>query len=291
MGAPRRSGPRRLRAIRDRRPSAPTTRPSRQHAPVVGPVPKGHARDTPTGVGHGPGDRHSGLHGGTGLLGRLQQDRIQDVAAGREDEVEPALDLELALDASVWKHEGGRSDGWRAAGQHVLEQAPSVELHDATTGQGMGRQGVAGEVGSIDEGNVEALAGEQHRRRGARHSGADDDDVVRVMGVVAFHGATIRHRRLVTLGEVVESRWRSRPGSRPRRRRASSVDRMTATFDLPGTGTVNRLGFGAMRITGEGIWGPPATTTRRSPCCAGPSTSASTSSTPPTATALCVARS
>jgi pyridoxine 4-dehydrogenase len=32
---------------------------------------------------------------------------------------------------------------------------------------------------------------------------------------------------------------------------------MRATFDLSGTGTVNRLGFGAMRITGEGIWGPP----------------------------------
>jgi aryl-alcohol dehydrogenase-like predicted oxidoreductase len=34
---------------------------------------------------------------------------------------------------------------------------------------------------------------------------------------------------------------------------------MTATtFDLPGSGTVTRLGFGAMRITGRGIWGPPA---------------------------------
>ena len=27
---------------------------------------------------------------------------------------------------------------------------------------------------------------------------------------------------------------------------------------------IGRLGFGAMRITGEGIWGPPRTTTRRS---------------------------
>src|SRR4028119_1131890 len=29
------------------------------------------------------------------------------------------------------------------------------------------------------------------------------------------------------------------------------------TFDLGGGLTVNRLGFGAMRITGEGIWGEP----------------------------------
>src|SRR5688572_11138920 len=32
---------------------------------------------------------------------------------------------------------------------------------------------------------------------------------------------------------------------------------MTTTLELPGIGTVNRLGFGAMRITGDGIWGPP----------------------------------
>ncbi len=30
------------------------------------------------------------------------------------------------------------------------------------------------------------------------------------------------------------------------------------TIDLGGDITVNRLGFGAMRITGEGVWGPPA---------------------------------
>jgi pyridoxine 4-dehydrogenase len=33
---------------------------------------------------------------------------------------------------------------------------------------------------------------------------------------------------------------------------------MAGTIDLGGDLTVNRLGFGAMRITGEGIWGRPA---------------------------------
>ncbi|MFD1827260.1 MULTISPECIES: aldo/keto reductase [Mumia] len=33
---------------------------------------------------------------------------------------------------------------------------------------------------------------------------------------------------------------------------------MSTTFDIDGVGTVNRLGFGAMRITGPGIWGEPA---------------------------------
>ena len=32
---------------------------------------------------------------------------------------------------------------------------------------------------------------------------------------------------------------------------------MSSTFAIEGTTTVNRLGFGAMRITGDGIWGPP----------------------------------
>ena len=41
----------------------------------------------------------------------------------------------------------------------------------------------------------------------------------------------------------------------------TSTDRpvtASSTFDLGGDLTVHRLGFGAMRITGKGIWGPPA---------------------------------
>src|ERR671917_257914 len=33
---------------------------------------------------------------------------------------------------------------------------------------------------------------------------------------------------------------------------------MAGTIDVGSDLTVNRLGFGAMRITGDGIWGPPA---------------------------------
>jgi len=36
-----------------------------------------------------------------------------------------------------------------------------------------------------------------------------------------------------------------------------SVARAAGTFALGGDLTVNRLGFGAMRITGKGVWGPP----------------------------------
>lgn len=33
---------------------------------------------------------------------------------------------------------------------------------------------------------------------------------------------------------------------------------MSGTFDIGGNTTIHRLGFGAMRIVGPGIWGPPA---------------------------------
>ncbi|MBB5160512.1 aryl-alcohol dehydrogenase-like predicted oxidoreductase [Mycobacterium sp. AZCC_0083] len=37
-----------------------------------------------------------------------------------------------------------------------------------------------------------------------------------------------------------------------------SVAGESGTFDIGGDLTVNRLGFGAMRLTGKGVWGPPA---------------------------------
>jgi pyridoxine 4-dehydrogenase len=33
---------------------------------------------------------------------------------------------------------------------------------------------------------------------------------------------------------------------------------LSATIDLKDLGTVHRLGFGAMRIVGDGVWGEPA---------------------------------
>jgi pyridoxine 4-dehydrogenase len=37
-----------------------------------------------------------------------------------------------------------------------------------------------------------------------------------------------------------------------------NVAQASGTFTIGGDLTVNRLGFGAMRITGDGVWGPPA---------------------------------
>ncbi|MGH3967862.1 MAG: aldo/keto reductase [Mycobacterium sp.] len=38
----------------------------------------------------------------------------------------------------------------------------------------------------------------------------------------------------------------------------TTIAQASGTFTLGGDLTVNRLGFGAMRLTGKGVWGPPA---------------------------------
>ncbi len=40
--------------------------------------------------------------------------------------------------------------------------------------------------------------------------------------------------------------------------KSKTVAQASGTFTLGGDLTVNRLGFGAMRLTGKGVWGPPA---------------------------------
>ncbi len=46
----------------------------------------------------------------------------------------------------------------------------------------------------------------------------------------------------------------------------SATATSAGTFKMGGEIEVTRLGYGAMRITGEGIWGPPKDHDARSPC-------------------------
>ena len=59
---------------------------------------------------------------------------------------------------------------------------------------------------------------------------------------------------------------------------------LSGTFRLGGDLPVHRLGFGAMRITGKGIWGPPADRTEALACFEGASNWAPRSSTLPSRT-------
>ena len=62
------------------------------------------------------------------------------------------------------------------------------------------------------------------------------------------------------------------------------------TIDVGGDLTVNRLGFGAMRITGAGIWGDPPGRDQAVATSGAWWSSGSTSSIPPTPTARRSAR-
>jgi pyridoxine 4-dehydrogenase len=46
-------------------------------------------------------------------------------------------------------------------------------------------------------------------------------------------------------------------GTNMKEKIASPIAASSGTVSLGGELTVRRLGFGAMRITGDGIWGPP----------------------------------
>ena len=65
----------------------------------------------------------------------------------------------------------------------------------------------------------------------------------------------------------------------------SATAAAAGTIEIGGDLVVQRMGFGAMRITGHGHLGRPAGCGRARPRCGGPWSSASTSSTPPTPTA------
>lgn len=39
---------------------------------------------------------------------------------------------------------------------------------------------------------------------------------------------------------------------------SASITSPAGTFDLGGTTTVGRLGYGTMQLTGPGVWGPPS---------------------------------
>ena len=117
------------------------------------------------------------------------------MTAGGEQVVDPGAVLDLLGERAALEAEREGADRRSAAGDDLVEEAPAVELHDATPGEGMGREGVARQLGAVDDDDVESLAGEQHRRRGAGGAGADDDDIGLVGGgggVVRIHADTFR---------------------------------------------------------------------------------------------------
>ena len=168
----------------------------------------------------------------------------------------------------VGEHPGLARPGAGDDEQRAALMGDGLRLHRVQTGEQWRRGG----------GGAHPIQGIRRLRRlgrplGDRRRSADPVSLPRM-------GATraVRHRSTAGPGDA----RRSEQGAA-----MSSATHTTAaaagTIDIGGDLTVNRLGYGAMRITGKGIWGEP----RRPggeprPCCAGRWSSTSTSSIPPT---------
>ena len=155
----------------------------------------------PDDVGHGrPGHQR-----GTRADRSVGEDRVQDVAAGREHHVDACLVLDRQPERSVGPlavllEQDGAHRG-RAAVEHVTQQPPPRQLDDAAADQRVGRGGVAGQLGPVQQQDVVAGPSQQHRGGCSGGPGPDDDDVV-VAPDNCRSGGRAQHRR--SFGSVVK---------------------------------------------------------------------------------------
>ena len=126
------------------------------------------------------GDGDAEAHVGAGALGRVDQDRVEHGAARRVQRVDAVCGLDLHDEIVVGVVERHPAHRGRVLVDHVVEQPPTVELHDAAAHQRMRREGVGAVAAAVDDEHAHARIGEQHGRGGTRSAGADHDDVVSV---------------------------------------------------------------------------------------------------------------
>ena len=136
------------------------------------------AVSVPDDVAH----RRPGQQRGAGPDRGVGEDRVQDVAPGREHHVDAGLVLDREAErlgrAVAVLLEQDRADGRCAAVEHLVQQPPPGQLDDATADQRVGRVGVARQLRPVHDDHVVAGAGQEHCGRGPGGPGPDDDHVV-----------------------------------------------------------------------------------------------------------------
>ena len=137
------------------------------------------------------GDRHAGPHLGAGLDGGVDQQLVEDMTPGGDQEVDTGTALDLTVDDIAAHVEADAADRGGTGVQDGVEQPPTGELHHPTPGDRMGRQRVAGEGRPVDHDDPVALAGQEHGEGGAGAAGADDHDVGGGK-LVLVHAPTVR---------------------------------------------------------------------------------------------------
>jgi hypothetical protein len=106
------------------------------------------------------------------------EQRVEYVAARREQHVDPGAVLDSPDGEHSVEAERGLPRRWRAAREYPIEQPPTRQLHDPTARDAMRRQRVARLHGLVDESDIVARPGQQQRGRCPRAARSDDHDVV-----------------------------------------------------------------------------------------------------------------
>jgi hypothetical protein len=151
-----------------------------------------------------PGHRDAGPHLGSGGLCGIDEQGVQNVPSRGQQVIHPGAVLDPPGDLGVVPPEGDLADGRSPAREHGVDKAPAAQLDDPSTNEAMRGQHVAGKARPVDNGDIVAGTGEQHRRRGAGAARSDHDHVV----VTPLRCA---HDRQLSARFERES-WRSRGG-------------------------------------------------------------------------------
>ncbi len=174
----------------ERIPSAPMTiRRAGPQRPAVG-SPTENAGDGAVVVSLDIGDGDAETDVDTLSSGSVDEDRVEDGAAGRVEGVDAVGRLEGDWHDLVGVPERGASYGRCCGGDDLVEQAPASELQHAAAHEGVSGQGVGSVAAAVDEEDAQAVAGEEVCGGGAGRAGADDDDVVGGVGMVGSHVAS-----------------------------------------------------------------------------------------------------
>ena len=115
---------------------------------------------------------------GARLRGRAGDERVEHGASGRVQGVDAVRGFDRQVDLLIGIREPGVPHRRCPGSDHAVEQVPAGKLHHAATHQGVGGQRVGSGCTLFDDDHIEAVASQQHRRRRARRTGADDGDVV-----------------------------------------------------------------------------------------------------------------
>jgi hypothetical protein len=172
------------RAHRSRHPGRESVRPDDEPGldfhRGAGAVPAVHAGGAPPVIEADSGDVDALSHVDAGPGGGVGHDGVEDVAAGRDEQVHARLVLDRERRGLAGRGERDLPDRRCPTGEDIAQEAPAVELDDPGSRELMGGRRVRREDRLVDQDHVVSQPAQQQRGGRARSPGTDHDDVAAV---------------------------------------------------------------------------------------------------------------